>query len=104
MMLQGIGLGIGIVTLLVKLRAAFYWFPLHPAGYLMAGTPAAKFIWVPFLLGWAIKSAVVRYSGLPLYRRLIPLFLGMIVGDTVVPAAFSIYGALSGQPTFQFFP
>jgi len=104
MMLEGIGFGIGFLILLVKLRATFSWFPFHPLGYLIAGTPTARFLWVPFLLGWLIKLLVTRYGGLTLYRRLIPFFLGVIVGDNVAPAAWGAYGAITGQPTFQFFP
>jgi hypothetical protein len=104
MMLQGIGFGIAFIILLVKLRATFSWFPFHPLGYLIAGTPTARFLWVPFLLGWLIKLLVTRYGGLRLYRTLIPFFLGVIVGDNVAPAAWGAYGAITGQPTFQFFP
>lgn len=103
MTIQGMGFGMGFIILLVKLRATFPWFPLHPIGYLITGTPAARFIWVPFLLGWLIKLVVVRYGGLSLYTRLMPFFVGVIVGDSVTPAAWGVYGAISGQPTYQFF-
>jgi len=104
MMLQGMGVGTGFILLLVKLRTTLPWFPLHPVGYLIAGTPAARFIWVPFLVGWLMKLVVLRYGGLSLYRRLIPFVLGVIVGDNVSPAVWGAYGAITGRPTYQFFP
>lgn len=103
MTIQGMAFGMGFIILLAKLRATFPWFPLHPIGYLITGTPAARFIWVPFLLGWLVKLVVVRYGGLSLYTRLMPFFVGVIVGDSVTPAAWGVYGAVSRQPTYQFF-
>jgi hypothetical protein len=103
MTIQGMAFGMGFIILLAKLRATFPWFPLHPIGYLITGTPAARFIWVPFLLGWLVKLVVVRYGGLSLYTRLMPFFVGVIVGDSVTPAAWGVYGAISRQPTYQFF-
>jgi len=104
LMMQAVAFGIGFVMLLMRLRSSFLWFPLHPAGYLIAGTPAARSIWLPFMLGWGIKSLAVAFGGLAVYRRWVPFFLGVIVGDTVTPAAFSAVGAITGQPTYQFFP
>ena len=37
----------------------------------------------PFFLGGLLKSAAIRYGGLPLYRRTVPLAIGLIVGDFV---------------------
>jgi hypothetical protein len=37
--------------------------------------------WASFLVGWLIKTITLRYGGLQLYRKLIPLATGMIMGD-----------------------
>lgn len=44
-------------------------------------TWGAHWNYMPFLVGWALKSLVIRYGGLRLYRTTIPLAIGLIVGD-----------------------
>jgi hypothetical protein len=39
--------------------------------------------WMAFFVGWLWKTLSVRYGGLQLYRRMVPLAIGMIVGDMV---------------------
>jgi hypothetical protein len=39
--------------------------------------------WMPFFVGWLLKTLAVRYGGLQLYRRTVPLAIGFIVGDFV---------------------
>jgi hypothetical protein len=78
-----IGFGALVTMVLSWLRLNFLGFPLHPVGYLAANSWGMHLQWTTFFLGWLIKTAVTRYGGLELYRRLLPLFLGMIVGDLV---------------------
>src|SRR5262249_29114067 len=78
-----LGVGAAVTAMLGWLRMRFLWFPLHPVGYLAANSWGMHINWASFTLGWLIKVFVTRYGGLPLYRRLLPFFLGMIVGDTL---------------------
>ncbi|HUU54731.1 MAG TPA: DUF6784 domain-containing protein [Armatimonadota bacterium] len=59
-------------VILGLLRLRFYWWPLHPIGYLAANCRAWNYYWVPFFLGWGCKLLVMRYGGLRLYRITIP--------------------------------
>ena len=59
------------------------WFPLHPIGFIAANSWGMQINWVSFLVGWLIKVLVTRYGGLRVYNRLLPLFLGLIVGDAL---------------------
>ena len=71
-----------LVTLaLAALRGRFLWFPLHPVGYLAANCWGMHINWLSFFLGWLLNMLITRYGGLTLYRRLLPLFYGLIVGD-----------------------
>jgi hypothetical protein len=38
-------------------------------------------MFVSVLVAWMIKSAAIGYGGPRLFRRLRPLFLGLIMGD-----------------------
>ena len=80
-----IAMGAGAVVALVlgALRLRFWWWPFHPIGYLAAFCWGMHWYSQPFFLGWLLKSAAIRYGGLPLYRRTVPLAIGLIVGDFV---------------------
>lgn len=56
-------------------------WPLHPVGLLMVGTFYGGVAWASILLGWLIKTTLVRYGGARLYRTAKPFFLGLILGE-----------------------
>jgi hypothetical protein len=75
------GVGFLVVLGLVGLRMLFLRFPFHPLGYIIGTaygihTP----FWGPFLTVWFVKSVILRLGGARLYKRLIPVFLGLILG------------------------
>lgn len=98
-----VAFGGALTAALAALRNRFAWWPFHPIGYVLSGTPTTWLSWMPFLIGWVIKLAALRYGGLRLYRRMIPFFVGVIIGDFVVPGMWGVYGSISGQPTYNFF-
>jgi hypothetical protein len=59
----------------------FWWWPLHPVGYLVANVWGAQWWWMPLFIGWLLKSLTIRYGGLRLYQRMMPVAVGIIVGD-----------------------
>jgi hypothetical protein len=75
--------GAAVVLLLAVLRLKFWWWPFHPVGYIAANTWGSHWWYLPFLIGWAAKTLVIRYGGLRLYRATVPLAIGLIVGDLV---------------------
>ena len=40
--------------------------------------------WFPFLFAWTAQRVLLRYGGLQLYRRCVPLFLGMALGHILI--------------------
>jgi len=77
------GAGAVIAVGLGLLRLRFWWWPFHPIGYLAAMCWGWSYRATPFLVGWIVKSLVIRYGGLRLYRNTIPLAVGMIIGDVL---------------------
>lgn len=86
------GVGFGVAAALILLRTAFLRFPLHPLGYAMV-TSYGYPLWGPFLLVWLVKTLVLRVGGMRLYRKLIPAFLGLVIGHFFVAGV--IWGSIS---------
>lgn len=99
----GMAAGFAITCLLTVLRSRFVGFALHPAAYVLNTSFANDFFWCDMFGAWLIKSLVLRYGGLGLYRQAMPFFLGLILGDFVTGAAWSIAGTLLHQSLFRTF-
>jgi hypothetical protein len=81
----------GVVTVFLGLmRLRFVWWPFHPIGYLFSNSLAQAMGTFPFLLAWILKVLVSRYGGLRLYRKTIPLAVGLIVGDLLNSSLWNI--------------
>ena len=95
-----IAMGAGaLVTLaLGAMRLRFWWWPLHPIGYLAAHTWVMYMYWSPFLIGWLAKTLVARYGGLRLYRRTVPLAVGAIAGDLLNEVLWGGATLITGVP------
>lgn len=102
--MQGVGVGLAVTALLLTLRQRFAWWPFHPIGYAIAGTATMDWLWCATLLGWMIKSLVIRYGGMKSYRLYIPFFIGLILGDYITGSVWAIYGSLLGIQTYRAFP
>ena len=75
-------LGIGIFAVVSLMRYRFAWWPLAPIGMVVPPTHAVHSIFSVFM-AWGIKSIILRIGGVDLYRRLRPLFLGLLVGHAL---------------------
>jgi len=95
---------VGFVSAWALLWARSHWagFPLHPIGYAISGSWAMNLVWLPIALGWLIKLLIVRYGGLALYRKLLPFFLGLILGEAVIGMGWSLIGVIFNIPTYSF--
>ncbi len=90
--------GAAICWLLVWARVKLVWWPFHPAGFVVADSFALMRLWVPLTITWAVKSLLLRYGGLKAYRRALPFFLGLAIGEfcaalfrTLVDLTWSLY-------------
>ncbi len=78
------------VVLLFLLRFRFAGFPIHPALLLVWGTYPCTMVWGSFLLGWFVKTLVVRFGGGSVYQRLKPYFIGLIASELLSSAVVII--------------
>lgn len=72
--------GLSGTIILAIVRRLFVQFPLHPMGFVFCFTGAGENGWGALLISSIIKSIALRVGGMRLYNRLIPFFIGMIVG------------------------
>jgi len=102
--LAGMAVGSGVTLLLTFLRARFTSFPLSPAAYVLNTTFANELFWLDLFLAWVFKASLLRYGGIRLYRSALPFFLGLILGDCVTGAVWSLVGTGLGVQLFRTFP
>ena len=79
-----VGVGAGATLAMTMARARFAWFPLHPLGLIMMVPFAMHSMWLSIFLGWMSKTLITRFGGNDSYRRAVPLFLGLALGDMVM--------------------
>ena len=77
----GITMGVVVTLLLIVMRAKFFWWPLHPLGYALAGSWTTVIFWFPCLVAWLFKTLSLRYGGLSFFTKARPFFLGMVLGE-----------------------
>lgn len=88
---------------LAAMRSRFLWWSLHPLGYAVANSwGGIADIWTCVVIGSVVKWTLLRYGGLGMYRKALPFFLGLIVGDFVVGGLWLLIGLLGGVKTYVF--
>jgi hypothetical protein len=99
-----IGVGRILTALLVCARHYYWWWPLHPVGYALVGSLVTTYLWPPLWISCLIKALILRYGGLGGYRRYIPFFLGLIMGEFVLGSVWALLSVVSKQRLYVFWP
>jgi hypothetical protein len=73
--------GAAIMVVLTVIRYRMSTWTLHPIGYAISTTSIRLQVTSLFAV-WVLKSVITRIGGVQLYKRLYPLFLGLIIGRT----------------------
>ncbi|MBM3212491.1 hypothetical protein FJZ33_09735 [Candidatus Poribacteria bacterium] len=90
--------GIFFTFFLAIMRRKFIWWPFHPAGYAIAFS--IDDFWFTILISSIIKWLVLRQGGARLYRRSIPFFLGLVIGEYMVACGWALLGVIVGKPMY----
>jgi hypothetical protein len=96
-------MGALVTLILVIFYHRFYWWPLHPIGYLTTYSSAMRILWFSFLVGWLCNVLCMRYGGVQLFKMLRYLFLGLIIGDFLMGGVWILVGFF-GYESFQVLP
>ena len=99
-----VGVGFAISMLLGWMRLRFLSFPLHPLAYAIAPSWGVSQLWMPLLVGSTAKLLILKFGGLRSYRKALPFFLGLILGEITVGSLWTLVGIALGIPTYDFWP
>ncbi len=89
--------GAVVMLALVVAYQQFYWWPIHPIGFLTMYSSALRILWFSFFVGWLCNHLTLRYGGIALMRRVQLLFVGLILGDFLMGGIFALIGLYTGQ-------
>ena len=89
----------GLMLLLMYLRHRFLWWTIHPIGLPVGGTYVMFFAWSSMERGWLANRIVLQYGGARLFRRLRPLFLGLVLGQVCSAGLWMAVDLVAGLDT-----
>ena len=56
--------------------------------------------WFTILISSVIKMIVLKHGGARTYRRSIPFFLGLVLGEYIVGCGWALLGVIIGKPMY----
>jgi len=89
---------------LFLMRSYFAWWPFHPAGYALSMAFGVDYFWSCLMISSLLKWLVMRWGGLGTYRRLLPMVFGVIIGEYMVGAFWSVISVVLRVTTYDFAP
>lgn len=98
------GGGMLFTLLLMFLRTRIPGWPLHPAGYALSMNFGVEYFWSCLVIATCIKYVVLRYFGLAQYRKILPLFFGIIIGEYFMGSFWSVWSVIFQIRTYDFAP
>jgi len=99
-----VGIGLVFTAFLMFMRLRFLGWPFHPAGFALSQNFGVDYFWMCLVISTVIKGAVLRYGGYRMYRQLMPLMFGVILGEYCVGAFWSVWSVVAGYRTYDFCP
>ncbi|MDA1192594.1 MAG: hypothetical protein O3A46_13045, partial [Candidatus Poribacteria bacterium] len=97
-----IGVGAAFTAFLSFMKLRYLWWPFHPAGYVLSGGSwgGMTYIWAPALVTSVIKFLILTSGGLGLYRKAVPVFMGLVLGDYAVSCLWTLIGIALKIPVY----
>jgi hypothetical protein len=96
--------GAAIMFVVTFMRGHFYWWPIHPLGFMLASSYAAIMLWFSFLLGWLAKVLTLKFAGGNVLRVMRSFFLGVIIAESFAIAVSTVLGLFGVKLGFIFLP
>ena len=94
--------GLIVTFFLMAMRTRFLWWSIHPIAYPLARDYNMNRMWFAIFISWAIKKMILKHGGLKSYRKAVPFFIGLILGEFMIGGGWSIIGMMFGIPVYVF--
>lgn len=98
------GGGLLMTGCLILMRLRFFWWPLHPLGYVMSTNGEMSDLWPVIIISFTLKWIILRYGGLKAHQKAIPFFLGLVLGDYMMGSLWNILSIVLDTTIYQFYP
>ena len=72
------------------------WFPIHPIAFPISAMWTTHHLMASIFVAWLVKSVVLRFGGVTLYRRTRPFFLGLILGHYATGGLWCVIDGFTG--------
>jgi len=95
-------IGFLFTMFLTAMRITFIWWPFQPVGFAISSSWAMHLMWLPLFIAWLSKFLILRHLGLQGYRRALPFFLGLVLGEFLVGSVLNIVGLIFGLQIYRF--
>ena len=83
------------------MRMRFLWFPFHPAGYVLGvSSGTIDVYWFALFVCWLSKLLILRHGGVRSYRKVLPFFMGLVLGDFIVGCYWGLLSIIIGVPLY----
>lgn len=96
--------GAMMVVLFYIANLRLSWWPFHPVGFVLAQIRMFDWLWLPMGLAALSKSLMLRSGGLKMYKRAMPFFVGLVLGDYVISGILTLLSWLLHMPMYKSFP
>ncbi|MCE5219311.1 hypothetical protein LLH03_20020 [bacterium] len=100
--MSAIGVGFVFGLFLQTMRLRYAWWPFHPLGYAVSGSWEMNLVWMPLLIAWILKTAIIKWLGDRYYNKAVPIFMGLILGQFVVGSILNIVSIALHIPSYMF--
>jgi len=101
--LSFMGLGAVFMIFITIMRSQFFWWPFHPIGYAMGCSWPMIQLWFSILIGWFLKSILLKYGGIKVYVKFRTFFLGMVLGEFLSGGLWLIIDFIAGKSGHRIF-
>ncbi|HJP33387.1 MAG TPA: DUF6785 family protein [Candidatus Latescibacteria bacterium] len=91
------GLGGAAQWMLTLASKRWLWFPIHPVAFPISAMWTTHHLMPSIFIAWLVKSVVLRYGGVTLYRRTRPFFLGLILGHYAAGGLWCVIDGFTGM-------
>lgn len=91
-----------IITAVLTYLRRFYWFPLHPLGFVISCAIGYRVV-APVFAAWFIKWVILKYFGGSVHRKTRTFMIGLVLGHFMIAALWAVLAVFRWPPTERYF-